>query len=339
MPRGRTWRLSCTGRRRPSSARRHRFRGRTSLASLRQLLGATATGVLFEPVQSWRRTRCHERALAALENYQTGIEDLIRGLPQTIDRAGPGDSGNAAAGQSRARPPVSAGAPPPAGATRRPIDCGAPVSAGCGGPRRHRRRRFCWRWPRGRCCCWRRGRQSAMRRLPGLRGRAAAIRNSGEGLARWRERSEPAGARGRTKRRTASPRGATAVTERLAEALLRGDATAFAAPAAARAALPADVFPALVAPAARGEGGVGSGIRAGPRGDRPYGGVRTGAESLDREQAGLLAELDNVAGWLREAQHGEPSESFPPPQAELVSAEDRVSRLGAGGGSLRGSST
>ena len=53
--------------------------------------------------------------------------------------------------------------------------------------------------------------------------------------------------------------------------------------------------------------------------------ARGSLESLLAEQAGLLNELDSVISWLRGWEPGLGAESFPSPQARLVSAEDRAS--------------
>ena len=88
-------------------------------ASLQHLMGAPASALLFEPVQAYRKARPYERALAALENYQAGIEDLVRGLPHTIAVRGPELLETLHPVHASRFRAVSAGTPQSAGATGR----------------------------------------------------------------------------------------------------------------------------------------------------------------------------------------------------------------------------
>jgi hypothetical protein len=57
---------------------------KAKLSSILDLVGTKGSIILFEPLLSLRKARSQERALSAIENYQTGIEDVLRLLPQTI---------------------------------------------------------------------------------------------------------------------------------------------------------------------------------------------------------------------------------------------------------------
>ena len=54
-------------------------------------------------------------------------------------------------------------------------------------------------------------------------------------------------------------------------------------------------------------------------------GTSTSLEMLDAEHAELVQELDTAIGWLEQWPDGEASESFPQPKARLLSSEERLS--------------
>ncbi len=57
---------------------------RSRLSALAELLDGPGQAFLIDPVDSLRRLRPQARALSAIENYESGIEDLLRLLPETL---------------------------------------------------------------------------------------------------------------------------------------------------------------------------------------------------------------------------------------------------------------
>jgi AAA ATPase domain len=291
--------------------------------TLRHLMGATANEMLFEPVHAYRKARPYERALAALENYQAGIEDLVRGLPHAVAVRGPDlletlDPVNT----SRLRGYVLGRLHQPAQLAIRSIverqfinDAKARIATDGA---------FLLTLAKGPLLLlapWQAIRHAAIPWPPRPGSSESAM---SEAWAHWQERSSGLEGEANEALRDISE-WCNGLSGRLARALLHGGTR--------------------LSPRRRGHWlhYRQSCFRYWSRQQRAVKAVldlefemgkvtvnlttacERGLDSLDREQAALLEELDNVSHWLQEAQTGEAGQTFPPPQAELVSAEDRVS--------------
>ncbi len=293
-----------------------------SHTSLRRLMDDTASGLLFEPVHAFRKSRPQERALTALENYQTGIEDLVRRLPQTIAVRGHEllETLPVTAPRlrrfllGRRRHPVQL---PVRAIVERHFILAAKARIGADGA-------FLLALAKGSLLLlapWQAIRHEAIRWPPQP---GAADQTLSENQARWQERTGRLEGEAKEASRNIGL-WCSGVSERLAQALLRGDTrlsprqrwrslrytqTCFRHWSRQQRAVKAVVDLEFEM------ANVAIDLTAA---------CEQGLDSLDKEQAGLLAELENVTRWLQEAQTGAHRQSFPPPQAELVSAEDRVS--------------
>jgi hypothetical protein len=295
----------------------------TGLTSLRHLMSDVADRLLFEMVHFYRKVRPQERALAALETYEAGLEDLTRSLPQTIAVQGQDLLEVLQVGSlsrlgryllKRRRSPVQL-------PIRQIVESRLLSDAK---DRTELDGAYFFALARGSLLLlapWQAVRREGLRRSAGQGVDAQALM---ETRARWlkRVRLLEGGAGEAAQNITLWSRGAGT---RVATALLRRGTrlsprrqrrwsmnrqTCFRhwsrQQRAVRAVLDLEFELANVA----------LGVTA--AGER-------GLDSLDREQAGLREELDQVIQWLQEARPEEGREGFPPPQAELISADDRAS--------------
>lgn len=294
----------------------------SGLASLHRLMSETARPLLLEMVHAYRKARPQEMALAALENYQTGLEDMVRTLPHTVAVSGQEmlealDPGKAPYWRryllrrrsQRAQLPVRS-------IVERQVLLDAEVRTAMDAA-------YFLALAKGSLLLlgpWQAVRRHSLRRPQGDDG-GSALKEAG---SRWLERLRllETDAVRASRNITSWSNGLDA---RLATALLNRAKQLSRRrrrrwlwnrqkcfrhwsrqQRAVRAVLDLDYELAHVALDLTAAG-------------------EQGLESLDREQSRLLEELDGVIRWLQEAQGGDQHGSFPPPQAGLASADDRTS--------------
>ncbi len=294
----------------------------SGLASLRRLMSEVADRVLFEMVHAFRKARPQERALAALETYESGLEDLTRSLPQAMDVQGQellealhlgSVSGLGRYLLRRRRAPVEL---PMRQIVEGRLLLDAKIRTGLDAA-------YFLALARGSLLLlgpWQAVRRDTLRRLSGHNSDAQALTDAhgrwvererllqaaageaSENITRW---SGGVGAR----LATALLSGGTRLSPRRRERWSRDRQTSFSHWSRQQRAVKSvlDLEYELVY--------VALGVtEAGER----------GLDALDKEQAGLRDELDQVIQWLQEVPPEGSRQGFPPPQAELVSADDRV---------------
>ena len=296
---------------------------KSDLVSLRILMSDAASRLLFEIVHSYRSSQPQQRALTALENYQAGVEDLVRRLPQTMAVPGADLAGTLHLGNpswlrrfllqkrgSLVQVPIR-----PIVESRLLSDAQARVELDG---------RYFLTLAKGSVLLlgpWQALRQQVLQRSA---NQDSTLQGATLSRSRWLERVK----------------------------LLEGDAAAVSEKMAKwRGGLSVQLARALLLHGTRPSPRRArrwfmnrqKGFRYWSRQQRAVSAVvdleyalahvalelatagEQALKSLDQEQRALLAELDKVIQWLQEAERGAHGESFPPPQAGLLSSEDRTS--------------